>query len=269
MTDLFLKLLNMSMNAGWLVLAVLVLRLILNKAPKFIRPIMWALVGIRLAFPISIESVLSLLPSGEVVPPEIIYQKAPTIHTGVELINSTVNPIISGSLAATPENSINPIQILLFIAANVWVVGIAAMLIYAVTSFIKIKLKVREGILLKDNIYICDSIPTPFILGMILGIILLSLLVNYLFKYYKELLTTELNTLLDFEKSAKCCKHYNEDFQIENLLHKRIEKYRLSLIYITNMIKATQENLQKYLRAKAELYQKLRDNRKKKKGENQ
>lgn len=90
-----------------------------------------------------------------------------------------------------------------------------------------------------------------------------------MYKYYKELLTTELNTLLDFEKSAKCCKHYNEDFQIENLLHKRIEKYRLSLIYVTNMIKAAQENLQKYLRAKAELYQKLRDNRKKKKGENQ
>lgn len=90
-----------------------------------------------------------------------------------------------------------------------------------------------------------------------------------MYKYYKELLITELNTLLDFEKSAKCCKHYNEDFQIENLLHKRIEKYRLSLIYVTNMIKAAQENLQKYLRAKAELYQKLRDNRKKKKGENQ
>ena len=90
-----------------------------------------------------------------------------------------------------------------------------------------------------------------------------------MYKYYKELLTTELNTLLDFEKSAKCCKHYNEDFQIENLLYKRIEKYRLSLIYVTNMIKAAQENLQKYLRAKAELYQKLRDNRKKKKGENQ
>ena len=167
MTDLFLKLLNMSINAGWVVLAVLVLRLILNKAPKFIRPIMWALVGIRLAFPISFESVLSLLPSSETVPPEIVYQKAPTIHTGVELINSTVNPIISGSLAATPENSINPIQILLFIATNIWVVGIVVMLFYALVSFVKIKLRVRESILLKDNIYICDSIPTPFILGII------------------------------------------------------------------------------------------------------
>lgn len=90
-----------------------------------------------------------------------------------------------------------------------------------------------------------------------------------MYKYYKELLTIELNALLDFEKSAKCCKYYNENFQVENLLHKRIEKYRLSLIYVTNMIKVVQENLQNYLRAKAELYQKLRDNRKKKKGENQ
>ena len=167
MTDLFLKLFNMSINAGWLVLAVLVLRLVLKKAPKFIRLIMWSFVGIRLALPISIESVLSLLPSGETVPPEIVYQEAPTIHTGVELINSAVNPIISGSLAATPENSINPIQIILFIATVVWLVGIAAMLIYAVVSYIKIKLRVRESIPLKENIYICDNIPTPFILGII------------------------------------------------------------------------------------------------------
>ena len=167
MTDLFLRLFNMSINAGWLVLAVLVLRIILKKAPKFIRLIMWGLVGIRLAVPISIESVLSLLPSGEVVSPEIVYEMAPTIHTGVELINSAVNPIISDSLAATPENSINPIQIVLFIAANIWVVGIAAMIIYAVISYIKIKLRVRESILLKENIYICDNIPTPFILGII------------------------------------------------------------------------------------------------------
>lgn len=86
-----------------------------------------------------------------------------------------------------------------------------------------------------------------------------------MYKYYKELLATELNTLLNFEKSAKCCKYYNENFQIENLLHKQIVKYRLSLIYITNKIKASQEKLQEYLRAKSELYQKLRDNRKKKK----
>ncbi len=167
MTDLFLKLLNMSINAGWLVLAVLVFRFVFKKAPKFIRLIMWCLVGIRLVLPISVESVLSLLPSSETVPPEIVYAKAPTIHTGVELINSTVNPIISGSLAATPENSINPMQVLLFVATNVWAVGIAAMLIYAFVSFVKIRLRVRESIILRENIYACDNIPTPFILGII------------------------------------------------------------------------------------------------------
>ncbi len=167
MTDLFLKLLNMSINASWLVLAVLVLRLILNKAPKFLRVIMWGLVGIRLVLPISIESVLSLLPSGEVVPPDIVYQKAPTIHTGVEFINSTVNPIISDSLAATPEASINPIQIVLLIAANIWVIGIVLMLVYALLSFVKIKLRVHESVVIRENIYICDRIATPFILGII------------------------------------------------------------------------------------------------------
>ncbi len=167
MTDLFLKLLNMSINAGWLVLAVLVLRLIFKNAPKFIRCIMWGLVGIRLILPISIESVLSLLPSGETVPPEIVYSATPTIHTGVELINSTVNPIISGSLAPKIEESVSPMQIILFIATAVWLIGVALMLIYTLLSYMKIRLRVRESILLKENIYICDSIPTPFILGVV------------------------------------------------------------------------------------------------------
>lgn len=167
MTDLFLKLLNMSINAGWLVLAVLVLRLILNKAPKFIRCIMWGLVGIRLICPISIESVLSLIPSSEAVPPEIVYASAPTIHTGVEFLNSAVNPVISDSLAPNAADSVNPMQTVVFIATVTWLIGIAVMLIYTVVSYLRIRLKVRESVPQGDNIYICDRIATPFILGII------------------------------------------------------------------------------------------------------
>ena len=167
MTELFLKLLNMSINASWLVLAIIVLRLILIKAPKYIRCIMWGLVGIRLVFPISIESVLSLLPSGETVPAEIIYSENPTIHTGIELINSTVNPIISGSLAPTPAVSVNPMQIILFIASVIWAIGVAVLVCYTLISYIKISKSVNEAAFERDNIYICDKIDTPFILGVI------------------------------------------------------------------------------------------------------
>ncbi len=166
MSDIFLKLLNMSINAGWVALAVIILRPILYKAPKYIRCILWAFVGIRLIFPFNIESVLSLLPSSETVPPDIVYSKVPTIHSGVPLLNNTVNPIISSELAPDPTASVNPVQIILFIASILWIVGLVALLTYTTVSYIRIKFKVREAVLFEDNIYICDRVDTPFILGI-------------------------------------------------------------------------------------------------------
>ena len=167
MTELFLQILNMGITAGWVALAVIIIRPILSRGPKYLRPLLWGIVGLRLLLPFSIESVLSLLPSSETVPPEIIYSQVPTIHTGVPLLNSAVNPIISHELAPEVGASVNPVQIVLFVASIVWVTGIAAMLIYATASYIKIRLRVRESVLLEDNIYICDRIGSPFILGII------------------------------------------------------------------------------------------------------
>ena len=67
MTEIFLKIFNMSISAGWIVLAVLILRLLLKKAPKWINVILWGIVGARLVFPFSIESVMSLIPSAETI----------------------------------------------------------------------------------------------------------------------------------------------------------------------------------------------------------
>ncbi len=167
MSDLFLKILNMAINGGWVALAVILLRPFLYKAPKYIRPVLWAFVGIRLIFPIKIESVMSLLPSSETIPPDIVYSKAPTIHSGVPFLNSTVNPIIEGALAPNPTESVNPVQVLLFIGSVIWLAGIAGMLVYSAASFIRLRLRVREAVWLYDNIYICDRVDTPFILGII------------------------------------------------------------------------------------------------------
>ncbi len=167
MSDLFLKILNLAINGGWVALAVILLRPFLYKAPKYIRPILWAFVGIRLIFPLKIESVLSLIPSSETIPPDIVYSKTPTIHSGMPFLNSAVNPVISDSLAPNTGDSINPVQVLLFIGAAVWLVGVAAMLIYSAVSFIKLRLRVREALWQIDNIYICDRIDTPFILGIV------------------------------------------------------------------------------------------------------
>ena len=117
MEEVFLKLVNMSIAASWLILAVIVLRLLLKKAPKSITLALWAIVAVRLVCPFSFESVLSLIPSAQTIPPEFVYSPSPTIHSGIPALNSAVNPIISESLAPSELASANPAQILSFFAA--------------------------------------------------------------------------------------------------------------------------------------------------------
>ncbi len=168
MENIFLHLVNMSITAGWIALAVIVLRLFLKKAPKWITVLLWGLVGLRLILPVSIESVLSLIPSAETIPPEIVYSDTPQIHSGVEFFNSAVNPVISDSLAPSGElTSINPVQVLLFIATIVWLIGVAGMLIYTLISYLRLRYKVNVSMSIEKNTYICDDINTPFILGII------------------------------------------------------------------------------------------------------
>ena len=166
MTDLFITLINMSVTASWLVLAVVVLRFLLKKAPKWLNTVLWAFVGFRLVCPFSFESIFSLIPSTDTVPHDIIYSQSPTIHSGIPSLNSTVKPIISETFAPDVTNSINPLQVVLFVAVIVWILGILAMLIYTAVSFFRLNAKVREGVVLKDNIWLCDRIETPFILGL-------------------------------------------------------------------------------------------------------
>ena len=166
MEALFLKLINMSVTASWLVLAVVILRTLLKKAPKVITVFLWALVGIRLVCPFSFESVLSLIPSAETLPNDILTTKTPAVDSGIPFLNQAVNPIISGSLAPEVGYSVNPMQVVAFIGAVIWLIGIAAMLIYAIVSYIRIYRQVREGVLQDGNIYVCDRISAPFILGV-------------------------------------------------------------------------------------------------------
>lgn len=165
MENIFLKILNISITASWLVLAVLLMRLVLKKAPKFVHVIMWALVGLRLVLPFTFESALSLIPSTETVPPEILYEKTPEIQTGFDAINSVVNPVISESFAPAPGASVNPLQVITILAGWVWLVGIAGMVLYSLISCLRIRHKLREAAPLRENIYLCDRIDTPFIFG--------------------------------------------------------------------------------------------------------
>ena len=165
MEAVFLKVLNMSISAGWLVLAALVLRLVLRNAPKWMRVVLWGAVGIRLVLPASFESIFSLIPNPQTIHDDIIYAMHPAIDSGVPIINAAVNPALGSSFAATPHYSANPIQIWLAIAAILWVAGMAVLAVYAFASWLRIRLRVRESVQ-QDGVWLCDRIPSPFILGV-------------------------------------------------------------------------------------------------------
>ena len=168
MSGIFLKLLNLSISASWLVLTVLALRMVLRRAPKWVNVLLWGMVALRLVLPFSIESALSLIPSAETVSPEVVrFDPAPTITSGVEFIDNAVNPSLSESFAAAPLASVNPLYVWTYLAGWVWLIGLTAMLLYALVSYLRLRRRVSASIPLRENIYVCDEVPSPFILGIV------------------------------------------------------------------------------------------------------
>lgn len=166
MGEAFLKIVNMSISASWLLLAVLLLRWMLKKAPKWVCVLLWGLVAVRLVFPFSIESVLSLIPSAETISPEIMTAWTPAISTGISAVDTVINPIITQTFAPKPYASANPLQIWIPVMGNLWVLGILAMVAYTVISCILLRRRVAAAVLLKNNIYQSENVDSPFVLGL-------------------------------------------------------------------------------------------------------
>ncbi len=167
MSQIFLGVINMSISASYIVLAVLFLRLLLKKAPKWITVVLWGIVAVRLICPFSIESVFSLIPSSETVSPEIMVDRTPKINTGIPIVNQIVNPVIGTSFAPNPATSANPLQLWIPTFALLWIIGMAALLIYTVISCVRLKCKIGTAILLCDNIYQSENVVSPFVIGII------------------------------------------------------------------------------------------------------
>ena len=168
MAAVFLKLLNLSISASWLVLAVLVLRLVSKRSPKWMNVLLWGIVALRLVLPFSVESALSLIPSAETVSPAVVqFDPAPTITSGVSIIDNAVNPSLSEHFAAVPTMSVNPLYVWTEIAGWVWLIGLGAMLLYALASYLRLRRRVSVSLPIQDNIYLCDAISSPFILGVV------------------------------------------------------------------------------------------------------
>ena len=167
MSELFLKIVNMSISASWVVIAVLTLRFCLKKAPKWVNVLLWGIVAARMVFPFSIESVLSLIPSAETISPTIMMEQSPSVQTGVPALNHVINPVISGSFTPAPGASANPLQIWIPVLAGIWLFGIAALFLYSAVSYWRLRRKVCEAVILRGNIYQSEKVCSPFVLGII------------------------------------------------------------------------------------------------------
>ena len=167
MSELFLEIVNRSIAASWIVIAVLILRFCLKKAPKWVNVLLWGIVAVRLIFPFSIESALSLIPSAETVSPSIMMETAPSVQTGVPALDQVINPVIDHSLSPAPGASANPLQIWISVMAAVWLAGAAALLLYSAISYWRLRRRVREAVILRDNIYQSENAGSPFVLGII------------------------------------------------------------------------------------------------------
>lgn len=210
MEMIFLNVFNRSLAAGWLILAVIVVRFLLKKAPRRLSCVLWAVVAVRLLCPFFPASSFSLIPSGETISAEVVrFAPAPAIDSGIPALNEALNPMIGERFAPAPGTSVNPLYIWTAIAGIVWLVGVAVMVGYALLSSLRMRSVVREavplgmcgelyetgeveacgesyeagevgtcaephgarpletGAALPDNVWLCDAVRSPFILGIV------------------------------------------------------------------------------------------------------
>ena len=171
MNACFMKVLNISIMTGWLVLAVLLLRFALKKAPKWVRCLLWGLVALRLVLPINIQSKLSLLPSAETFRKEAVTVEAEeqdepmryervVLRSGIAMVDDAVNPVMARTETAMTKRADSA-------AAWIWAVGVGAMLLYSAAAYIYMKIKVRASLETEPGVFVCDEVKDPFILGAI------------------------------------------------------------------------------------------------------
>ena len=167
MDKLFITIVNNGLVASWIILAVIVLRKLLNRIPKWVNCLLWGLVAIRLAVPFSIESIFSLIPSAKPVPADIEYAKIPKIDSGMHAVNTVINPVLENHFAVKEIASVNPIQVIIFITSYIWLIGVIGLLIYAFVSFIMLKRQVKNAQAIDKGIFRSGTIDSPFILGFV------------------------------------------------------------------------------------------------------
>lgn len=163
----FLSIVNMSISASFILIAVLLLRLILKKAPKWITVMLWGIVAVRLICPIFIESELSLLPETEWVEPQNVQLDNPTAPDEIVFEAVTGESIDVEYPTTEPDITVTKGIGIPSLLSLIWLSGIAAMLLYTAVSYCRLKERIREAVKLRDNIFQSESVVSPFVLGII------------------------------------------------------------------------------------------------------
>ena len=172
------KLLNMSLTASVAIVFVLLLRLMLKKAPKVISYALWAVVLFRLLCPVTIESSFSLFglmdtpttestnltTSIEYVPENIVHTEYPAVTLPVPGVSNAINDTLP---SGREQLVADPLEAPVTFATYVWIAGVLVMAAYSVISYRRLRQKLLTASPLRDNIYLADEITSPFVMGLV------------------------------------------------------------------------------------------------------
>ena len=172
-----IEVLNMSLTASVMILAVLAARMFLKRAPRLFSYALWAVVLFRLLCPVSFSAPLSLLgvlqneasAEGrmEYIPADIGYQMEPKVQLPAQSLNQDVDEAVNGVLPpGSPQTSVNPLQIILYIAVRIWILGMGILLLYSVVSLVRLKKRLKTAVRERDRIYRLKERCTPFVFGI-------------------------------------------------------------------------------------------------------
>ena len=183
METLFLKILNMSITAGYIILGVMAVRLLLKKAPKKYAYLLWSIVGFRLVCPVTFASVFSVFnlrmfrmntneaAVGSTI--QYITEKIaadPAVNPSVELSTGIVaanTALKEYELDTLYASSVSTRDFWIEASVVIWCVGILALLIYSLVSYIRLKHRMEKAVILEGGVYQSDQVRSPFILGFL------------------------------------------------------------------------------------------------------
>jgi len=158
---------NRAVTAGWLVLAVVVLRLLLRRAPRWIHCTLWGVVAARLALPFSIPSSFSLVPSAQTIVPGSLHAARPVIETGIPAVNTQVEQYLqsvyyegvtvpAGTAAHTAD-----------LLAVIWITGAALLGLYCLGTYLHLRFRLRTAVRSPDGLWQSEWVDSPFVLGLL------------------------------------------------------------------------------------------------------